>query len=87
MDDIIDSLNERNEVWEKSGSNNDQSKLKFLEAEFLKLRNENTSLKDNNESKLKIIESRTTCQRSCTIVKNENFIHIRTQKRETTGNK
>ena len=48
------------EVCEKSGSNNGQSKLKFLEAEILKLRNENTSLKDDNKTKLKIIELLTT---------------------------
>ena len=57
MDDIINSLNIKNAVCEKSGSNNDQSKLQFLEAEILKLRNENTSMKDNNKSKLKITES------------------------------
>ena len=57
MDDIINSLNAENRVCEKFVSNNGQSKLKFLEAEILKLRNENTSLKDDNKSKLKIIES------------------------------
>ena len=49
----------------KTGNSNDQSKLKFLEAEILKLRNENTSLKDDNKSKLKIIESLTTCLQNC----------------------
>ena len=47
--------------------------------------------KDDNKSKSKIIESLTTCQRRYTIVNNEkymqNLIHIRTHKRETTGNK
>ena len=37
--DIINSLNKKNAVCEKSGSNNDQSKLQFLEEEILKLRN------------------------------------------------
>ena len=37
--DIINSLNKKNAVCEKSGSNNDESKLQFLEAEILKLRN------------------------------------------------
>ena len=41
-------------------SNKDQSKLKFLTAEILKLTNLNTSLKDDYKSKLKIIESLTT---------------------------
>ena len=59
VDDIINSLNAKNELCEKIGSNNDQRKLKLLEAEILKLRNENTSLKSNNKSKLKIIESLT----------------------------
>lgn len=48
MNDIINSLSGKNELCKKSGSNNDPSKLKFLEAEFLKLRNGNTSLKDDN---------------------------------------
>ena len=69
MDDIINSLNTKNAVCEKSGCNNDQRKSQFLEAEILKLRNENTSLKDDK----KIIESLTTCQRSCTIVNNDKF--------------
>ena len=69
MDDV--NLNAKKELYKKSGSNNDQSKLKFLEAEILKLRNENTSLKDDNKSKLKITESVTTCQSSCTIVNKE----------------
>ena len=60
MDDIFNGLNAKNEVYKKSGSNNDQRKLKFLEAQILKLRNENTSLEDNNKSKFKIIESLTT---------------------------
>ena len=76
VDDIINSLNAKNEVCEKSGRNIDQSKLKFLEAEILKLRNENTSLKDNNKSKLKIIESLTTCQRRCTIINYEE-LHVK----------
>ena len=63
------------EVCEKSGSKNGQSKLKFLEAEILKLRNKNTSLKDDNKYKLKIIESLTTCQYSCTIVNNKK-LHV-----------
>ena len=73
VDDIIDSLNAKNEVCEKFGSNNGQSKLKFLEAGILKLRNENAILKDDNKSKFKIIESLTTCQCSWTIVNNENY--------------
>ena len=85
-----EGLNIKNAVCEKSGSNNDQSKLQFLEAEILKLRNENTSLKDDNKSKLKIIESLTTCQRSCTIVNNKK-LHLkprmRTHKQKTAGNK
>ena len=60
MDDIFNGLNAKNEVYKKSGRNNDQRKLKFLEAQILKLRNENTSLEDNNKSKFKIIESLTT---------------------------
>ena len=76
MDDIINILNIKNAVCEKSRSNKDQSKLQFLQAEILKLRNENTSLKDDNKSKLKIIESLTTCQRSCTIVNNEK-LHVK----------
>ena len=51
----------KNKACGKTGNSNDQSKLKFLEAEILKLRNENTSLKGDNKSKLKIIESLTTC--------------------------
>ena len=47
---IINSLNAKSEVCEKSNSNNDQSKLKFLVADILKLRNENTSLKNDNKS-------------------------------------
>ena len=50
MDDIINILNIKNAVCEKSHSNKDQSKLQFLQAEILKLRNENTSLKDDNKS-------------------------------------
>ena len=76
VDDIINSLNAKNEVCEKSVSNNDHSKLKVLEAEILKLRNKNTSLKYDNKSKLKIIESLTTCQRSCTIISNEK-LHVK----------
>ena len=76
VDDIINSLNAKNEVCEKSGRNIDQSKLKFLEAEILKLRNENTSLKDNNKSKLKIIESFAICQRKCTIINYEK-LHVK----------
>ena len=76
VDDIINSLNAKNEVCEKSGGNNDQTKLKFLAAEILKFRNENTSLKDDNKSKLKIIESLTTCQRSFTIV-NKEKLHVK----------
>ena len=37
VDDIINSLTVKNKVYEKSGSNNNQSKLKFLEVEILKL--------------------------------------------------
>ena len=37
---ILLSLNAKKELCEKSGSNNDRSKLKFLEVEILKLRNE-----------------------------------------------
>ena len=48
MDYIINSLSAKNELCKKSATNNDPNKLKFLEAEFLKLRNENTSLKDDN---------------------------------------
>ena len=48
MNYIINSLSAKNELCKKSATNNDPSKLKFLEAEFLKLRNENTSLKDDN---------------------------------------
>ena len=76
VDDIINSLNAKNEVLEKSGRNIDQSKLKYLEAEILKLRKENTSLKDNNKSKLKIIESFATCQRKCTIINYEK-LHVK----------
>ena len=83
MDDIINSLNAKKEVRKKSGSNNDQSKLKFLEGEILKLRNEN-SLKDDNKSKLKIIESLTTCQRSCTIVNNEK-LHVKALSYQNTN--
>ena len=55
-DDIINNLNaKKNKVCEKSGCNREQSKLKFLQAEILKLRNENTSLKDNNKYKLKLL--------------------------------
>ena len=61
VDDIINSLNAKSKVYEKSGSKNDQSKLKLLEAEILKLRNENTSLKNDNKPKLKIIEYLTNC--------------------------
>ena len=68
VDDIINNLSAKNEVYEKSGRSNDQSELKFLEPEILKLKNGNASLKDENKSKLKIIESLTTCQHCCTIV-------------------
>ena len=91
MGDITNSLNAKNEVCKKSGSNNDQSKLEFLEAEILKVRNENTSLKDDNKSKLKIMESLTTRQRSCTVVNNKK-LHLKPhlhqdKQRETTENK
>ena len=68
VDDIINNLSAKTEVYEKSGRSNDQSVLKFLEPEILKLKNGNASLKDENKSKLKIIESLTTCQHCCTIV-------------------
>ena len=55
MDDIINSLNVKNAVRKKSGSNNDQSKLKLLEIEISKIRNENTNLKDDNKFKSKLI--------------------------------
>ena len=86
MDDIINILNIKNAVCEKSRSNKDQSKLQFLQAEILKLRNENTSLKDDNKSKLKIIESRTTCQRSCTIVNNDK-LHVKPHSYQNTQTK
>ena len=70
----------------KSGSNNDQSKLKFLEAEILKLRNEDISLKDNNKSKLKVIELFTTCQRCCRIVNNEK-LHVKSYSYQNTQTK
>ena len=38
MDYIINSLSAKNELCKKSATNNDPNKLKFLEAEFLKLR-------------------------------------------------
>ena len=60
MDDITNSLIIKNAVCVKFGSNNDQSKLQFLEVEIQKLRNENTSLKEDHKSKLKVIESYTT---------------------------
>ena len=86
LNDIINSFNAKNvceKVCGKSGSNNDQSKLKFLEAKILKLRNENTSLKYDNKSKIKIIESLATCQRSCTIVKNKK-LHIKPHSYQNT---
>ena len=86
VDDIVNSLNIKNAVCEKSGSNNDQSKLQFLEAEILKLRNENTSLKDDNKFKLKIIESLTTYQCSCTIVNNEK-LHVKPHSYRNTQTK
>ena len=55
MDDIINSLNVKNALRKKSGSNNDQSKLKLLETEISKIRNENTNLKDDNKSKSELI--------------------------------
>ena len=76
VDDIINSLNVKNEVCKKSGSNSDQIKLKLLEAEILKLRNENTTLKHDNKFKLKIIESLTTSQRSCTVFNNKK-LHVK----------
>lgn len=45
MDGIINSLNAKNKEY------NDQSKSKFLEAEILRLRHENTRLKEDNKSK------------------------------------
>ena len=60
-DDIINSLNVKNRVYEISGSKNDQSKLKFLKVEILKLQTYNTSLKEYNKFKSKIIKSLTTC--------------------------
>ena len=90
-DDIISSLNAKNELWEKSGRNNDQIKLKFLEADILNIRNEHTSLKNDNKSKIKIIKSLTTCQRRHAIVNNEK-LHVepltyQNTKREKIGNK
>ena len=43
VDDIINSLNAKSEVYKKYGINNDQIKLKLLEEEILKLKNENTT--------------------------------------------
>ena len=63
--------------------NNDQSKLKFLEAEILKLKNENASFKGDNKSKVKMIESLTTCQRSCTILNNKK-LHVKTHSCQNT---
>ena len=83
MDDIINSLNAKNEVCEKSGCNNDQSKLKLLEAEILKLRNEGTSLKVDNKSKLQIIESLNTCQCSCKRVNIEK-LHVKPHSYQNT---
>ena len=60
-DDIINSLNVKNRVYEISGSKNDQSKLKFLKVEILKLQTYNASLKEYNKFKSKIIKSLTTC--------------------------
>ena len=39
VDHIINNLNAKNEEYKKSGSINNQSKLKLLEPEILKLRN------------------------------------------------
>ena len=86
LDDITNSLNIKNAVCEKSGSNNDQSKLQFLEAEILKLRNENTSPKNDNKSKLKVIELLTTCQHSCTILNNDK-LHVNPYSYENTQSK
>ena len=59
----------------KPGSNNNRSKLKFPEVEIIKLKNENTSLKDYNKLKSKIIKPLTTCQSSRTIV-NKEKLHV-----------
>ena len=58
-DDIINSLNIKNAVCEKSDSSN-----------------VNKSNVNNNKPKLKVIESLTTYQRSCTIVNNEK-LHVK----------
>ena len=60
-DNIINSLNVKNRVYEISGSKNDQSKLKFLKVEILKLQTYNASLKEYNKFKSKIIKSLTIC--------------------------
>ena len=51
VDFIINGLNVKNRVDEISGSSNDQSKLKFLEVEILKIKTNNASLKECNKSK------------------------------------
>ena len=91
VDDIISSLNAKNKLCKKSGSSNDQIKLKFLEAEILEVKSEHTSLKNDNKSKLKTIESLTFCQCRYAIVNNEK-LHVKpltyqNLKRETIRNK
>ena len=78
MNDIINSLSGKNELCKKSGRNNDPSKLKFLEAEFLKLRNENTSLKDDNY--IKIRSQRKITRKTAFISENTNEKQLGTSK-------